>query len=124
MNKTNSLEALSLFIDILGSLGWLEALLKVLQTLIEFLPVLEVNSDDLVHSHEFLVDLSLDLSEGAVDTLLQGGLQVVHGLKDVQYFLLTDAQTLVGLSFALDVLCVHGHVQATLMEIRGCLVVV
>jgi hypothetical protein len=50
MDVTNFLVALSFLIPILCPLGGIETLLEKLQGLIEIVLVLELNSDNLIHS--------------------------------------------------------------------------
>ena len=52
VNETDPLVALSLLLFVVCALAGLEALLKVLEGAIEFIPLLEIDSDDLVHTHE------------------------------------------------------------------------
>jgi hypothetical protein len=124
INETNALVALSLLLLIVGALAGLQALFKVLERAIELLPLLEVDGNDLVHAHQLLGDVAFNLRENVVDRLLQGRLQVVHGLEDVEHLLLADAEALVGFGLALWELGFDGHVKATLVEVGGSFPVV
>ena len=53
-----------------------------------------------------------------------GRFQVVHGRELVEDFFFTDTQTSVSLSLSFSVLKLNGNVQASLMEVGSCLIVI
>jgi len=57
----------------------------------------------LVDSDEVLGDFLLNILKLAFFRLLESRLQMLHRLSFVQNLLLADAESLVGLSFALDI---------------------
>jgi hypothetical protein len=107
IDKPNPLVTVSLLLAVVGSLGDVQTLLKELERLAELLPLLELYSYVLVDSHQLLADDPLQLGDAAINSFLEGSLQIVHGLKYVQNLLLADTQALVSIGLSLDVLVIN-----------------
>lgn len=104
VNETDPLVALCLLFLVIGALTGFKALLEVLKRAVEFVTLLEINSNDLVDADELARDLTFDLSQARLYCLLKCCFQMIHGLENVQNFLLADTETLVGLGFSLGML--------------------
>lgn len=61
MNETNTLVAFGFLLLVICALGRFKTLLEVFERAIKFFTVLEVNSNDLVYSHQLAADFTLDL---------------------------------------------------------------
>jgi hypothetical protein len=61
MNETDSLIAFSFLFFVVGTLRSLKALLKIFERAIEFVTRGEINGDNLVNTHQFTRDFTLNL---------------------------------------------------------------
>ena len=92
--------------------------------MVELLTLLEIDSDDLVHSNKLLRDGFFQVGKPVSHTVLMSGLHVVHGLEDVQDLLLADTETLQSVDLSCGVLVLDGDIEASLVEVGGGLPIV
>lgn len=121
---TNFLIALSFLLLVFRSLRGLQALLEVLERLLEIVLFLHLKGNSLVDSDELLTDNFLQLDLIAIFGFAEGRYQILFGMEDVHDLFLADTQAHVGFSLTLKVLVLHTDVEALLVEIGGSLEIV
>ena len=124
MNETNALIALGFLLLLVGTLTSLQALLEVLEGMVELFTLLEIDSDDLVNSNKLLRDGLFQVGKPVSHTVLVSCLHVVHGLEDIEDLLLADTETLQSVDLSCGVLVLDGDIEASLVEVRGGLPIV
>ncbi len=124
MNKTDSLVAFSFLFFVVGAFWGLKTLLKIFERAIEFVTRGEVNSDNLINTHQFTRDFTLNLWKAGVLSLLKGCFKVVHSFKNVENFFLADTKSLVSFSLTFSMLSFNWHIKASLVKIRSSLPIV
>ena len=119
MNETNPLIAFSLLFLIISTLWCLKALLKVLKGAIEFITRGEVNSNNLIDTHQLTRDFTLDLRKTWILSFLEGCLKIIHSFENVENLLLANTESLVSFGLTFGMLGFNWYVKASLVEVRS-----
>ena len=124
MNKTDSLVAFSFLFFVVGTFRGLKALLKIFERAIKFVARGEIDGNNLVNTHQFTRDFTLNLWKTGVLSLLEGCFKVIHSFENVENFFLADTKSLVSFCLTFSMFSFNWHIKASLMEIGGSLPIV